>query len=86
MVGLDGGGKTSVLYRLKLDEAVRTVPTIGFNVERVKQGGVEMLIWDVGGQDQIRSVQPRVVAVILRALCAASCGSSTTRTRTPWCS
>ena len=31
MVGLDAAGKTSVLYKLKLDEMVTTIPTIGFN-------------------------------------------------------
>lgn len=29
MVGLDGAGKTTILYRLKLGEVVTTVPTIG---------------------------------------------------------
>lgn len=34
-VGLDNAGKTTILYRLHLGEAVRTVPTIGSNVEQV---------------------------------------------------
>lgn len=29
MVGLDGSGKTTILYKLKLGEVVTTVPTIG---------------------------------------------------------
>jgi ADP-ribosylation factor-like protein 5B len=29
MVGLDNAGKTTVLYRLHLGEAVRTQPTVG---------------------------------------------------------
>lgn len=29
MVGLDGAGKTTILYRLKLGETIRTIPTIG---------------------------------------------------------
>lgn len=29
MVGLDAAGKTTVLYRLKLNELVMTIPTIG---------------------------------------------------------
>jgi len=29
MVGLDAAGKTTVLYKLKLGEAVASVPTIG---------------------------------------------------------
>ena len=33
MVGLDGAGKTTILYRLKLGETITPIPTIGFNVE-----------------------------------------------------
>jgi GTPase SAR1 family protein len=33
MLGLDGAGKTTILYQFKLNEAVNSVPTIGFNVE-----------------------------------------------------
>lgn len=29
MVGLDASGKTAILYKLKLGEVVRTLPTIG---------------------------------------------------------
>ena len=32
MLGLDGAGKTTILYTLKLGEIIYTVPTIGFNV------------------------------------------------------
>lgn len=35
MLGLDGAGKTTVLYKLKLGEVISSVPTIGFNVETV---------------------------------------------------
>ena len=36
MLGLDAAGKTTILYKLKLDETVSTIPTIGFNVETVQ--------------------------------------------------
>lgn len=29
MVGLDAAGKTTILYKLKLNESVTTIPTIG---------------------------------------------------------
>ena len=32
MLGLDGAGKTTILYSLKLGEVLMTIPTIGFNV------------------------------------------------------
>ncbi|KAL9654477.1 hypothetical protein ABK040_010497 [Willaertia magna] len=54
MLGIDSSGKTTLLYKLKLDEVVTTVPTIGFNVETVKYKKHEFTIWDVGGQDKIR--------------------------------
>ena len=55
MLGLDAAGKTTVLYKLKLNEVVSTIPTIGFNVETVKPGkNVSFTVWDVGGQDKIR--------------------------------
>ena len=59
MIGLDGAGKTTALYRMKFDQYVNTVPTIGFNCERVKgtmgrSRGLTFLVWDVGGQEKIR--------------------------------
>ncbi|KAG7170430.1 ADP-ribosylation factor 1-like 2, partial [Homarus americanus] len=54
MVGLDGAGKTTVLYKLKLGEVVTTIPTIGFNVETVEYKNVSFTVWDVGGQERIR--------------------------------
>lgn len=31
MLGLDGAGKTTILYKLKLGELITTIPTIGKN-------------------------------------------------------
>lgn len=36
MVGLDSAGKTTALYRLKFGQYISTLPTIGFNCEKVK--------------------------------------------------
>mmetsp|Transcript_12044 Transcript_12044/g.16694 ORF Transcript_12044/g.16694 Transcript_12044/m.16694 type:complete len:185 (-) Transcript_12044:127-681(-) len=54
MVGLDAAGKTTVLYNLKLGEVVTTIPTIGFNVERIEHKNLDLQVWDIGGQDKIR--------------------------------
>ncbi|XP_038072664.1 uncharacterized protein LOC119741078 [Patiria miniata] len=57
MLGLDAAGKTTLLYKLKLNEVVTTVPTIGFNVETVSPApGLTFTVWDVGGQDKIRAL------------------------------
>jgi hypothetical protein len=52
--GLDGSGKTSLVYKLKLGQIVTTIPTIGFNVETVEYKNISFTVWDVGGQDKIR--------------------------------
>ena len=55
MLGLDGAGKTTVLYKIKLNETVTTIPTVGFNVETVQPTkNVCFTVWDVGGQQVLR--------------------------------
>jgi len=57
MLGLDAAGKTTILYKVKLNEQVCTIPTIGFNVETVSPvKGVTFTVWDVGGQEKIRTL------------------------------
>lgn len=43
MLGLDSAGKTTALYRLKFDQYLNTVPTIGFNCEKVSLTGRNQL-------------------------------------------
>lgn len=61
VIGLDSSGKTSLLYRLKLQEFVETIPTKGFNMERIKvamgnskTNTTTFQVWDVGGQEKLR--------------------------------
>ncbi|KAI6178728.1 hypothetical protein M3Y98_00533000 [Aphelenchoides besseyi] len=54
ILGLDGAGKTTILYRLHVGEVVTTVPTIGFNVEQVTYKNLKFQVWDLGGQTSIR--------------------------------
>ena len=54
LLGLDAAGKTTILYKLKLNETVSTIPTIGFNVENVQYKNLEFNCWDVGGQTTLR--------------------------------
>ncbi|XP_073428731.1 LOW QUALITY PROTEIN: uncharacterized protein [Dendrobates tinctorius] len=57
LLGLDAAGKTTILYKLKLNETVTTIPTVGFNVETVEPiRNVKFTVWDVGGQDKIRTL------------------------------
>ncbi|KAG8189710.1 hypothetical protein JTE90_022522 [Oedothorax gibbosus] len=54
ILGLDGAGKTTILYRLQVGEVVTTIPTIGFNVEQVIYKNLKFQAWDLGGQTSIR--------------------------------
>ena len=55
MLGLDGAGKTTITYKLKLGESFKTtVPTIGFNYESVNYKNIKFNIWDIGGQEKIK--------------------------------
>jgi len=58
MVGLEGAGKTTTLYKLKLGNVVTTNPTPDlapdFKVETVEFRNISFTVWDVGGQENIR--------------------------------
>lgn len=60
ILGLDGAGKTTILYRLQVGEVVTTIPTIGFNVEQVTYKNLKFQVWDLGGQTSIRWVESSV--------------------------
>ena len=54
VMGLDGVGKTTIVYKLRCGEVVNTVPTIGFNVETIEINKMKITMWDVGGGQKIR--------------------------------
>uniref|UniRef100_A0AAY5K1C7 E3 ubiquitin-protein ligase TRIM23 n=1 Tax=Esox lucius TaxID=8010 RepID=A0AAY5K1C7_ESOLU len=53
-LGLDCAGKTTILFKLKQDEFMQPIPTIGFNVETVEYKNLKFTIWDVGGKHKLR--------------------------------
>ncbi|XP_041478532.1 ADP-ribosylation factor-like protein 5B [Lytechinus variegatus] len=55
IVGLDNAGKTTILYQILMNEVVHTSPTIGSNVEEVTWKNIHFLMWDIGGQDSLRT-------------------------------
>jgi GTPase SAR1 family protein len=66
MAGLDGGGKTTLLYKLVLGQIVTTVPTIGFNVETVNVPttsgrNLTMTCWDTGPGCGMQSLVPMIL-------------------------
>mmetsp|Transcript_17730 Transcript_17730/g.42210 ORF Transcript_17730/g.42210 Transcript_17730/m.42210 type:complete len:179 (+) Transcript_17730:10-546(+) len=54
IVGLDGSGKTSLLFRLKVGQMLPTLPTQGWHAQLVKSGRMRFLFWDVGGTPTLR--------------------------------
>ncbi|XP_055857418.1 ADP-ribosylation factor 4-like [Episyrphus balteatus] len=54
MFGLAGAGKTTILYKFKLNQLVHTIPTIGFNVETLDVKNFRLTIWDFVGSDSLR--------------------------------
>ena len=56
MLGLDAVGKTTILYRMKYNETVNSIPTIGFNVKTLKYKNLEFNCWDIGGGSKIRNI------------------------------
>ncbi len=69
IVGLDRAGKTTLLERLKtlftdisgLDPA-QILPTVGLNIARFEVGGTPLVLWDLGGQAQLRSIWDKYFA------------------------
>lgn len=55
IVGLDNAGKTTIMYHFLLKEAVHTSPTIGSNVEEIVCKKSKFVMWDIGGQESLRS-------------------------------
>ncbi|KAG6582341.1 ADP-ribosylation factor-like protein 5, partial [Cucurbita argyrosperma subsp. sororia] len=55
VVGLDNAGKTTTLYKLHLGEVVTTHPTVGSNVEELVYKNIRFEVWDLGGQDRLRT-------------------------------
>eukprot|EP00043_Microstomoeca_roanoka_P004331 m.49036 g.49036 ORF g.49036 m.49036 type:complete len:180 (-) comp12442_c1_seq2:297-836(-) len=55
IVGLDNAGKTTILYQYLLSEVVVTSPTIGSNVEEVTYKNMHFVMWDIGGQESLRT-------------------------------
>ncbi|XP_053114716.1 putative ADP-ribosylation factor-like protein 5C isoform X1 [Hemicordylus capensis] len=55
IIGLDNAGKTTILYQFLMNEVVHTSPTIGSNVEEIVLRKTHFLMWDIGGQETLRS-------------------------------
>lgn len=61
ILGLDNAGKTTILYRLQneSDEAIQTIPTIGFNVETLQYKNIKFQVRRRRIRRHIRRYKPR---------------------------
>lgn len=53
--GLDNAGKTTIVKKFNGDDINAIEPTLGFNIKTLGYKGYQLNIWDVGGQQTIRS-------------------------------
>jgi small GTP-binding protein len=52
-VGLANAGKTTLVKKLKGEDNIETVPTMGMNIETLKIGDMEVMAVDLGGQTNL---------------------------------
>ncbi|MCJ1463259.1 hypothetical protein MMC07_001865 [Pseudocyphellaria aurata] len=55
MLGLDNAGKTTIVKQIMNEDVNDVSPTLGFIIKTVDHEGYKLNIWDVGGQDTLRS-------------------------------
>ena len=63
ILGLDNAGKTTILYRLQneSDEAVQTIPTIGFNVETLQYKNIKVSLYLCRGEADLQIVAVHIL-------------------------
>jgi hypothetical protein len=54
-VGLDNAGKTTCMKRVLGEDHHEISPTVGFNIKTFEYRGLNLNLWDVGGQKSIRT-------------------------------
>ncbi|GMM34556.1 Arf family GTPase [Saccharomycopsis crataegensis] len=55
VLGLDGGGKTSVVTKILHEDTSQIAPTMGFNISTIHHSNFTLNVWDIGGQSTIRA-------------------------------
>ncbi|KAK4524663.1 hypothetical protein GAYE_SCF05G2565 [Galdieria yellowstonensis] len=75
VLGLQNAGKTTLVNLFATGTFTEDrIPTVGFNLRKVRKGGVTLKVWDLGGQQRFRSMWERYcrgVHVIVFVLDAA---------------
>eukprot|EP00906_Rhabdomonas_costata_P033878 RCo047707 len=55
MLGLDNAGKTTILKAFNNEDIATISPTLGFNIKSLEYKGYLLNVWDVGGQQTLRT-------------------------------
>ena len=53
--GLDNAGKTTIVKKFNGEPTDTIAPTLGFDIKTLEYRGYNLNIWDIGGQQTIRS-------------------------------
>lgn len=60
IVGLQNSGKTTLVNVLATGQFMDDmIPTVGFNMRKVKKGNCTLKVWDIGGQPRFRGMWER---------------------------
>ncbi|CAF3092838.1 unnamed protein product [Rotaria socialis] len=69
MLGLDTASKATILYKIKLDQNIQTIPTVGFNVEQVNPcRGVSFTVWDATSRQFVSQIDAMKPSEIIHKL------------------
>ena len=58
VLGLDNGGKTTILKKLSDEDIAHIMPTQGFNIKSLMHDGFKLNVWDIGGKTN--HIQPQI--------------------------
>jgi ADP-ribosylation factor-like protein 2 len=53
--GLDNAGKTTIVKSINGEDIDTISPTLGFDIKTLEYDGYQLNIWDIGGQQTLRS-------------------------------
>jgi GTPase SAR1 family protein len=53
-------GKTTIVYKFKLNETIQVIPSCGFNIETITiENRTDFTVWDISGKEKIRRIFKR---------------------------